>query len=252
MSSTEVIDYSQAQALIEAADPSIFKLESETGVGDRRMLLALQNMMRRNGSYTYAEIGSYMGGTLVPHLMDPRCSLVISIDKRPDAQPDERSVSFDYTRSSTKLMLERLERSLPFSALLKLLTYDCDAAALPEEARATAVDLLFIDGEHTNRAAFQDFLSLWRFAASDCIIAFHDANLITDALANVESFLSYQRVQFAGLVLPDVIFAVFVGKYAPLAGALRRHAIDTEEFFRVSKDALWNEIAKTRSNAAAG
>ena len=99
-------DYGEAERLIEAADPAIFRLETETRPGDRRMLLAVQNVDRRvKSDYCYVEVGSYMGGTLVPHLMDRRCSLVISIDKRPEFQPDERSVSFDYRRSSTARMI---------------------------------------------------------------------------------------------------------------------------------------------------
>jgi hypothetical protein len=248
MSESLMLNYVDAQVLIEDADPAIFRLPSETQLGDKRMLLACQNIVRRiNQSYVYVEIGSYMGGTLVPHLLDARCSLVISIDKRPEQQPDERAVTFDYTRSSTALMLERLESCLPFSALLKLETHDCDAIALPDKVYVTKFNLAFIDGEHTNRAAFQDFLSLWRFAAEDCVIVFHDANLITDALANVEAFLRYQGVKFESLVLPDVVFAVFIGKYARLANPLARHAADKEGFMRASKEALWDDIARMRA-----
>ncbi|MBS0562839.1 MAG: class I SAM-dependent methyltransferase, partial [Proteobacteria bacterium] len=165
--------FDTAEHLIEQANPAIYVLETETGMGDRRMLLALHNIVRRcTPAYAYAEIGSYMGGSLVPHLMDRRCGLVVSIDRRPDVQPDERGVSFDYTRSPTAAMLDRLHENLPLSAMLKLQTHDCDAADLPEDAGATPFDLMFIDGEHTNRAAFSDFLSLWRFAKPDCIVVF--------------------------------------------------------------------------------
>ena len=105
----------------------------------------------------------------------------------------------------------------------------------------------FIDGEHTNRAAFQDFLSLWRFAAADCVIAFHDANLITDAAQNVESFLRFQGARYESLVLPDVLFAILVGRYASLAAPLRRFATDKEAFFSSSKEALWQAIARSRA-----
>jgi hypothetical protein len=248
-SMSTILSLTEAQSLIEAADPGIFVLETETGLGDRRSLLALQHTVRRGcASYVYVEVGSYMGGTLVPHLMDPRCALVISIDKRVGQQTDERSISFDYTRSNTALMLQRLEASLPFCAMLKLVTYDSDASAIPDEARASRFDLAFIDAEHTNRAAFEDFLSLYRFAAESCIIAFHDANLIVDALANVESFLRFSGVRFEGLVLPDSIFAVLLGKYASVAAPLARHAVDKEHFFNVSKENLWRAIAQLRAS----
>ncbi len=242
-----IISLSDAEALIENANPEVFKIGTTTTPSDKRALLAFQNVIRnRNNSYNYVEIGSDLGGTLVPHLLDTRCSSVSSIDLRPAQQPDERGVTFDYTHSSTALMMAGLQSQLPFSSLLKLVTYECDASALPQEALKTPFELGFIDGEHTNKAVFQDFLSLWRFAADDCIISFHDANLVTDGLSNVESFLAYQGVEFESIVLPDVVFAVFVGRYARLARPLMRYALNKETFFHSSKEAVWDSVAVAR------
>jgi len=243
-----MMDLASAQTLISSADPAVFKLDSETSTSDRQMLLAVQNIVRRNvDKYVYVETGSYMGGTLVPHLLDERCSMVISIDPRPDLQPDERSVTFDYTRSSTKLMVERLETEIPLSSMLKLHTFDYDASTLPPEAKSTDADLCFIDGEHTNRAAFSDFMSLYSFTKKDCVFVFHDANLVIDAIANVQAFLAYEGVRFEAMVLPNVLSAIFIGKYATLAAPLKRHAGNMEEFYRASKESLWKEIANSRA-----
>jgi len=218
---------------------------------DKKMLLALQSMVRsQQNPYVYVEVGSYMGGTLVPHLMDTRCHRVVSIDKRPGRQADERGGTMSYFHASTALMLERLAQNLPSSALSKLETHDCDAADLPETARMIKFDLAFIDGEHTNRAAFQDFLSLLPFAQLDCIIAFHDANLVTDAILNVQSLLRHQGVIHESRFLPEVVFALFLGRYTRFASTFDRFALDPETFLQNSKQQLWGEISRLHARAA--
>ena len=57
---------------------------------DRRSLLAVQAAVRRRaGAYRYLEIGSYLGGSIQAHLLDPRCERIYSIDNRSAAAPDE-------------------------------------------------------------------------------------------------------------------------------------------------------------------
>ncbi len=66
--------------LIEFGDVSIFQVPSQSSVGDRRSLLDIQNIVRTfDDRYTYLEVGSHLGGTLVPHLLDPKCRAVLSI-----------------------------------------------------------------------------------------------------------------------------------------------------------------------------
>ncbi len=232
------------RAMIDAADPAVFMLETETGHGDRTTMLKVQTMVAAQGDYVFAEVGSYMGGTLVPHLLDSRCSRVISIDKRPDLQPDERGVSFDYTRSSTAKMIERLRERLPSQCLDKLQTFDCDASDLLDTA-LQPIDMCFIDGEHTNKAAFRDFLSLWKHCKPDCIILFHDANLISDGICNVEALLDFNGVEYKSYLLPELMFAVFIGKYAEASASFVPEAFEKDATFARYKDELWKGIART-------
>jgi hypothetical protein len=243
--------HAEAEALIETLDPAVFKLDTQTDFNDKKMLLALQALVRnQKDGYVYVEVGSWMGGTLVPKLMDRKCRRVVSIDKRPAAQADERGVSWYYVSTSTQMMIDRLESALPSTAMAKLETYDYDACEIPEEARREKFDLGFIDGEHTNRAAFQDFVSLLPFAQPDSIIAFHDANLVIDAISNVEAFLRHQGLVYESVFLPKVVFAVFLGSFAALAGSLRSVSLERESFIMNSKLHLWDEIAKSRQQAA--
>jgi len=250
MSEQAVFTHAAAEALIEQLDPAVFILDSQTDHNDKKMLLALQACVRTKvETYTYVEIGSWMGGTLVPHLMDTKCGRIISIDKRPAAQADERGCTWYYVSTSTRMMLDRLESHLPATALAKLETYDCDAQDLPDQGRSAKFDLAFIDGEHTNRAAFQDFISLLPLAQQNCIIAFHDANFVTDAICNVETLLRHQNIVFESLYLPKVVFALFIGSYAGFAQSFRHVAFDRATFLSAAKQELWDEISKHRAAA---
>src|SRR5580700_12032764 len=91
---------------ITALDLSLFDgVSTQTYPEDRSSLLLLQRCVRRSGDYIYAEIGSHLGGTLQPHLVDSRCTLIYSIDKRPLEQPDESRGVWQYEGNSTKRML---------------------------------------------------------------------------------------------------------------------------------------------------
>jgi len=241
--------FTESACLIEQGNLKIFKIPSQTAECDKKSLLLLQNIVRRNvRNYIYLEVGSFLGGTLLPHLADPECRLAYSIDKRPASQPDERGRTFDYVQSSTQEMLANLEQHLPFSAMLKLQTFDLDASALTADQIAIASDLLFIDAEHTNQAAFRDFLNVYRFAKENSVIAFHDAQYIFDALSNIETFLAYQKVKHEAFVIPDSVFVVLLGDFVNLAAnILTRFCLDKETFFSNARIRLWKEIA--RNNA---
>ena len=102
------------EKMIDAIDTGLFAMiPSQTTDEDRRTLLSIQRFIRKNGEYAYLEIGSHLGGTIQPHYLDPRCSLIYSIDKRPPFQPDERGRNFDYPDNSTEKMLENIGISFP-------------------------------------------------------------------------------------------------------------------------------------------
>jgi hypothetical protein len=241
--------FTESACLIEQGDIAIFKIPSQTAKGDKMSLLSLQNIVRRNvRNYVYLEIGSFMGGTLLPHLADPECRLAYSIDKRPASQPDERGRAYDYAHSSTQEMLATLEKHLPHAAMLKLLTFDLDASEITTDHVALESDFLFIDAEHTNQAAFRDFLHICRFAKKSSIIAFHDAQYIFDALGNIEMLLACQKVKHKVYVIPDSVFVVLLGDFVDLAAnVLSRFCLDKEAYFSNARKDLWKEIA--RNNA---
>ncbi len=243
----------QASAMIECGDVEIFRILSQTSVDDRRTLLSLQNVVRTHApGYTYLEVGSHLGGTLLPHLSDPLCRQVCSIDKRPASQPDERGRSFDFPDNSTERMIAGLAQHLPMASLLKLHTVDGDMAELSAGSIPLPADLLFLDAEHTNQAVFRDFLCMRRFAKPDCVIAFHDTELIFDAVANIETLLADEGTRCLGLMLPGSVFALLFGAFVDLAGnALARISVDKALYFAEARRELWREIARNHADAPA-
>jgi hypothetical protein len=243
----------ESSRLIQQGDLAIFKIPSQTGDGDKKSLLSLQNIVRSNvRSYIYLEVGSFMGGTLLPHLADPECRVVYSIDKRPASQMDERGRTYDYVNSSTQDMLATLEQHLPLSAMLKLQSFDLDASELTADQIALPGDFVFIDAEHTNQAVFRDFLSVFRFAKENSVIAFHDAQYLFDALSNIETLLAYQKIKHRAFVIPDSVFVILLGDFVNLAAnALSRFCLDKETYFANAKRSLWEEIARNNTLSVA-
>jgi len=233
------------EAEIEAIDPKIFLLESSTTRNDRQSLLRLQRLVRReNDDYCYLEIGSHLGGSLLPHLADSRCGLVISIDPRPAVQPDERGPMFAYQGNSTQRMVDGLLRHLSEDNLAKLQTFDLDASAVPRAAVARAAQLALIDGEHTNVATVSDFLSIVPFLANDAIVVFHDSNLIFDAIMHIERFLHYSQIPFQTIFLPDVVAAIALrGMAEVLPSEMTDVALRRDQFIVSARRALQNVIA---------
>jgi len=232
--------------LIEGIDPSVFQVASQLSDADKRSLLYLQNIVRScTIRYTYLEVGSHVGGSLFPHLIDPRCGAAVSLDPRPPSQPDERGQSFDYEDNSTDRMIRTLEKFASHGAMLKLRTYDIDASQIPATGDAIRATLALIDGEHTNRAVFRDFLSILSYMETDAIVVFHDSNLIFDALMNIETFLTYSERPFSAFYLPDNVYAVALGGFVNVAEhGLRHHAFDAETFTANARNNLDQFIAK--------
>ena len=96
---------------IKNLDLSLFSaISSQTSGADKTSLLSLQNAIRELiQGYVYLEIGSYLGGSIQTHLIDNLCSKIISIDKRPDMQPDERGLDYYYLNNLTSRMIQNLK-----------------------------------------------------------------------------------------------------------------------------------------------
>src|ERR1044072_3278451 len=97
---------SDFEQLISSLDLRRFeKIESQSTDNYKRSLLACQRAPRQLvPDYNYLEIGSYLGGSIQPHLLDEKCARIISIDKRPEKQPDERGANYTYLNNSTARM----------------------------------------------------------------------------------------------------------------------------------------------------
>jgi hypothetical protein len=179
--------------------------------GDRRSILTVQQLVAtRFGRYAYLEIGSYLGGSLQPHLRDQRCSAIYSIDPRPRFQPDERGEDFEYPDNTTQRMLDELAPAYgPF--LSKLTCFERDAADLRLDEIPTRPQLCLIDGEHTDRAVLSDFRACLRLAARPCVTLFDDAHIVYRGIAACRRELDERGEAYRAYVLPQKIGVIEVG-----------------------------------------
>ena len=231
---------------ILVCDPSIFTVPTTTTVEDRKSLLRLQNVARTRGPYHYLEVGSHLGGSLVPHLIDPLCAGIVSIDTRPSANPDIRGRMSLYPNNSTERMLAILRKEVG-EAVSKIKTFDTEAAGAVQSVK-TKVDLAFIDGEHTNRATFADFIAVREMTKPDAIIGFHNSHLITDAIINGETLLRHLGVRHSTFFLPDSVCAVATGNMIEAAeAALRPFAYERNKFLAAAEEILHHKISRQRS-----
>ena len=82
---------------------NLFPIHSQTSEEDKIFLLNTIKFLHLNlKSYNYLEIGSYLGGSITPFLLDKKCKGVLSIDKRNLILPDERGENWDYKNISEK------------------------------------------------------------------------------------------------------------------------------------------------------
>ena len=199
---------SDIETRIASLDLSLFEaVESQTTDGDRTSLLSIQNAVRsRVGEYTYLEIGSYHGGSIQPHLLDPLCRKIYSVDKRPQVTDDERG-SFSYEQGHTHVMMDKLKAVSPEN-IGKIQTFDMDASELPPDAIEEHPDLFFIDGEHTDPAVVSDFNAIRPLIDGPCIVAFHDCQFVFRGISNILDSLKAEGSDFRAYVLPNAVFVI--------------------------------------------
>ena len=196
---------------LDRLDLSLFtSIASQSSDGDRQSWLAVQRAMRRPDGYTYLEIGSHLGGSVQQHLVDPLCRAIISIDKRPLVQPDDRGQDFVYEGNSTDRMLDNL-RAIDPAGLAKLTTFDADASTIPHASVPAAPTFCFIDGEHTATAVVSDFTFCLAVADPNAAILFHDDVVIHRALRQILAMLRQRQLPFTARKLPGFTFAIFLG-----------------------------------------
>jgi hypothetical protein len=197
---------------ISSLDLKIFeKIKSQLSDNDKQSLLACHLAARELlPEYNYLEIGSYLGGSIQPHLQDERCKLVYSIDKRPLNQPDNRGVDYTYLNNSTKRMLELLAEVAPVD---KIKTIDGDTRSISPSQITEKMQLCFIDGEHTDAAVLSDFKFCLEVLDANGAILFHDAPITYNGIANCIEHLKAKDIKFRAYGLPDIVFAVEIGDF---------------------------------------
>jgi hypothetical protein len=197
---------------IEGLDTSLFsQILSQTTDADKRSLLAAQVCTRECiDRYVYLEIGSHLGGSIQPHLLDPKCKKIYSIDKRPPAQPDERGPTYEYLDNSTERMLSLLAKINP-EGMKKIDCIDADTKAISSSCIHDAPNLCFIDGEHTPAAVLADFDFCLKVCAVGATIVFHDAQIVFRGLRSVVSKLKWARREFSQHALSDAVYVICLG-----------------------------------------
>jgi hypothetical protein len=197
---------------IEALDLSLFDgIDSESTTEDRRSLLAVQRAIaRRKGHYAYLEIGSHLGGSIQPHLVDSRCNRIYSIDPRPLQQSDDRpEVKVCYfDNNSTERMLERLRAIAP-DGVSKIQCFELDASQIDPHQIPDKPQLAFIDGEHTRKAALSDFDFCSQVISADGAVVFHDFGIIFPAIQEICRSLGKRDQKCVPLKLEGSVFAFF-------------------------------------------
>lgn len=193
-------------------DVNIFeKIKSQSSENDKQSLLACQLAVRELvPGYNYLEIGSYLGGSIQPHLLDEKCARIFSIDKRPLNQPDNRGIDYTYMNNSTARMLELLSKVAPTD---KITTIDGDTREISPSEVKEKINLCLIDGEHTDEAVFSDFKFCLKVLAESGAIVFHDAPITYNGLANCIEYLKEKGIKFRAYSLPDIVFAIEIGDF---------------------------------------
>ena len=206
---------SNFEQAIAALDPQLFeKIPSQSTDHDKQSFLAVQLAVRNllPDGYNYLEIGSYLGGSIQPHLVDDRCRRIYSIDKRPTQQPDARGFDYTYLNNSTERMLEKLREVAP-ERMDKIVTMDGDSRSIQPSSIADAIDLCFIDGEHTDAAVLSDFKFCLEVLKPNGCIAFHDAQITYNGLADCIRYLESSGMTFRAYTLPSIVFVIEIGDF---------------------------------------
>jgi len=223
-----------------------FPISSQSSVEDRAVILKLKEFIKQKYSkYNYVEIGSYLGGSLTPHLIDTCCLKVLSIDDRERQQPDERGVIYDYAKITNQTMLDKI-LSVGLT-IEKLETFDGDLKDYLNKSsnKNTKYHIAFIDGEHTNSACFSDFVNLRKLLETDSIVAFHDSHLVFSALKNIKTLLESEgaKFKFIKVLNSDVSFILF----GDLVNIDTKSLIaDDENWMFIAESKLLLEIFKNR------
>jgi hypothetical protein len=217
---------------IDNIDLTLFKtVHSQTSDKDRTALLAVQRAVaNRFGKYSYIEVGSHLGGTIQPHIVDERCNGIYSIDPRPEICADDRvSGKSEYIDNSSERML-RLLSEVEGGDVSKITCLNSDAREVGANDIPCLPELVFIDGEHTKEAALSDFNSTRALADKGATILFHDFSVVYLGIMEVCRLLKKEGVPHHAIKLGGSVFGVFFDLDLPkadpyLSKALRKNRL---------------------------
>lgn len=197
---------------IRDLDISLFDdVVTQLRLNDRKSLLALHTACRdAYGSFTYLEIGSYLGGSLQAFVRDPACEAIVSIDPRPSSAADLRGEDARYPDNTTRGMLERLA-AIPGADAAKITTLEASTEGLDPLALPCRPQLCLVDGEHTDGAALRDAEFCLEAMQGDGCIAFDDPNIVYKAIRALTDRLEAGGREIHAYLLPYSIFVVEVG-----------------------------------------
>jgi len=147
--------------------------------GDIDFMIALGHYFK---DYNWLEVGTYYGQSLPYQLLNPNLKYLMALDLYPESYPDERNK--DHVRG------QGYNGSPSFEKVYDLLnhwmvptdkmeTFQGDLAYLPV---TTKYDIIFIDAEHTNAAAFRDGMNALKHLKETGCILFHDTTLVHGAI----------------------------------------------------------------------
>ncbi len=201
------------ETAINELDLDLFaRIPSQSTDEDKRSLLACELAVRELvPDYNYLEIGSYLGGSIQPHLLDDKCHRIYSIDKRPVSQPDARGFDWVYRNNSTKRMLAMLAQVSENTA--KITTIDGDTRSIESDAITDKIHLCFIDGEHTDESVLSDFRFCLEVLDHNGAILLHDAQITYNGIAACLRHLEENAMKFRAYILPNVVFVIEIGEF---------------------------------------
>jgi Methyltransferase domain len=209
----QMLDASQR---VRGLDLSLFDaIPTETSPADRRALLGLHRaVMNKHGQFAYLEIGSHLGGSLQPYLLNSACQRIYCIDPRPLSQPDDRQKNcvFYYPENSTQRMLKNLT-ALDQAAVSKVHCFESDARAVDVTAITIRPMIVFIDGEHTRAAVNSDVDFCLRVIRTKGIIVFHDFQIVYKAIFDTLRRLRHRDL--LAYLIEGSVFAIFLDPALP-------------------------------------
>ena len=168
-------------------------------------IIAFNIVMDRFDEYCYLEIGSYKGGSLLGHLLNPKCKAAYSIDIRTNSSKNNTNNPDTLDNNTTEDMLWRLEDA--GADISKLKCHDGTIHDISEGFVEKTPNICLIDGEHTNKAAEEDFNFCYSLC-KDGVIMFHDKDHVK---AGIEAALRKMDAPYTSYDLSTLVRAIEVG-----------------------------------------